>query len=169
MNCQQHNIPFTLKPAGTTKAGKAYNAFWACSGKNPDGSFCKNKPPKDYKPTNTQTFNAGLNQTGKTLDYDKREDKRADGQSWGNAKSNSVNWAIALYQKGDMKSDQMKEWIEKCANWIHELEPKDTQSIPIKVAPPVTERELPIIEQIIEDFGSKTGSGDEIRIEDIPF
>jgi hypothetical protein len=43
--CQIHNVPMNLKPAGVSKTtGKAYPAFWACSERLADGSFCKYKP-----------------------------------------------------------------------------------------------------------------------------
>lgn len=158
MNCPIHNIPYTLKPGGVSKTtGKAYNAFWACSGRNDDGSYCKSKPPKDFKPTSQQTFNSELQNASKSMDLDRRDEKRGEGQSWGNAKTNAVNWAIAMYQKGDMKSDQMKTWIEKCANWIHSLEPTEASALHT----PITERE-PVIQ--IEETKS-----DEINLDSIPF
>jgi len=165
MNCQQHGIPFVLKPGGVSKkTGKPYNAFWSCPGRNEDGSYCSNKPPKDYKPKREDVFNSELAHSGKTMDFERRDDKRADGQSWGNAKTNSVNWAIAMYQKGDMKSDQMKSWIEKCANWIHNLEPKEVTT----VVPPITEREK--IEELTEAFGGEyKREEDTIDLSTIPF
>ena len=43
--CSVHGTPMTLRPAGISKStGKAYEAFWACAEKNPDGSFCRAKP-----------------------------------------------------------------------------------------------------------------------------
>jgi len=41
--CPDHRTPWQFKPAGVSKAGKAYNAFYACGGKT-DGQFCKRKP-----------------------------------------------------------------------------------------------------------------------------
>ena len=41
--CPDHRTPWSFKPAGVSKAGKAYNAFYACGGKT-DGQFCKRKP-----------------------------------------------------------------------------------------------------------------------------
>jgi hypothetical protein len=46
--CPDHNIPWTLKPAGTSKAGKPYDAFWKCDAKT-DGEFCRNKPSKAWQ------------------------------------------------------------------------------------------------------------------------
>src|SRR5947207_14158989 len=47
-NCPKGHGPFVLKPAGITKrgprAGQPYEAFWACNGKNADGSFCNERP-----------------------------------------------------------------------------------------------------------------------------
>lgn len=43
--CPIHGIPWTVKAAGTsTKTGAPYSAFWKCEGKNPDDSFCREKP-----------------------------------------------------------------------------------------------------------------------------
>ena len=50
--CPDHQIPWQLKPAGVSKAGKAYDAFWTCSGRS-DGQFCKRKPSADW--VNSQT------------------------------------------------------------------------------------------------------------------
>jgi len=41
--CPDHRAPWSFKPAGVSKAGKPYNAFYACGGKT-DGQFCKRKP-----------------------------------------------------------------------------------------------------------------------------
>jgi hypothetical protein len=41
--CPDHRTPWSFKPAGVSKMGKAYNAFYACGGKT-DGQFCKRKP-----------------------------------------------------------------------------------------------------------------------------
>ena len=38
-----HGIPFTLQPAGVSKAGKAYRAFWQARHKVPSGEWCKEK------------------------------------------------------------------------------------------------------------------------------
>jgi len=46
--CPEHNIAWNLKPAGVSKAGKAYDAFWTCSGKT-DGEFCREKPSKAWQ------------------------------------------------------------------------------------------------------------------------
>lgn len=42
--CPNHRTPWTVKPAGVSKAGKAYAAFHKCDGKNPDGTYCGAKP-----------------------------------------------------------------------------------------------------------------------------
>lgn len=42
--CPQHRVAWTHKPAGVSKVGKPYGAFFACSQKNSDGSYCKMKP-----------------------------------------------------------------------------------------------------------------------------
>jgi len=46
--CPSHNKPWTVKAAGVSKAGKPYNAFWKCDGKDPDGTFCNRKPVKSW-------------------------------------------------------------------------------------------------------------------------
>jgi len=43
--CPVHALPWTLKPAGVSKAGKAYNAFHTCTSRNADNSYCSMKPP----------------------------------------------------------------------------------------------------------------------------
>lgn len=45
--CPEHRTPWSLKPAGVSKAGKEYSAFWTCSGKT-DGQFCRHKPSVDW-------------------------------------------------------------------------------------------------------------------------
>jgi hypothetical protein len=45
--CPEHGIPWTVKPGGTSRAGKAYNAFWKCDGKT-NGSYCNQKVPKAW-------------------------------------------------------------------------------------------------------------------------
>ena len=41
--CPEHRTAWSFKPAGVSKMGKEYNAFYACGGKT-DGQFCKRKP-----------------------------------------------------------------------------------------------------------------------------
>lgn len=38
--CETHDRPLVLRPAGVSKQGKEYPAFWACTEKT-DGKFCK--------------------------------------------------------------------------------------------------------------------------------
>lgn len=47
-HCPTHDTPWTVKPGGVSKAGKAYNAFWKCDGKNPDGTWCTKKPVRAW-------------------------------------------------------------------------------------------------------------------------
>lgn len=42
--CGIHGTPMTLKPAGVSKAGRAYPAFYSCGQKNADQTFCKFRP-----------------------------------------------------------------------------------------------------------------------------
>ena len=51
--CPDHRTPWQFKPAGVSKAGKAYNAFYACGGKT-DGQFCKRKPSIGWVNAQTQ-------------------------------------------------------------------------------------------------------------------
>ncbi len=46
--CPDHNLRWTLKPAGTSKAGKPYDAFWKCDGRTND-EFCKAKPSRAWQ------------------------------------------------------------------------------------------------------------------------
>ena len=46
-DCPEHRIPWTMKPAGVSKAGKPYNSFWTCTGKT-NGEFCKQKPQREW-------------------------------------------------------------------------------------------------------------------------
>lgn len=41
--CSTHRTPWVLKPAGVSKAGKEYAAFWSCGAKDGSG-WCRNKP-----------------------------------------------------------------------------------------------------------------------------
>lgn len=45
--CGVHGTPMILKPAGVSKAGKQYPAFYSCPQKNADGSYCSYRPPKE--------------------------------------------------------------------------------------------------------------------------
>jgi hypothetical protein len=44
--CPVHRTAWTVKAGGVSKAGKPYNAFWKCSGKNSDNTYCDQKPVK---------------------------------------------------------------------------------------------------------------------------
>jgi hypothetical protein len=39
-------VPFTWKEGGVSKAGKPYDGFYKCGEKNPDQSFCTQRPPR---------------------------------------------------------------------------------------------------------------------------
>jgi hypothetical protein len=54
--CPDHRTAWSFKPAGTSKAGKPYNAFYACSGKS-NGTFCQRKPSIAW--TNAQVRDEG--------------------------------------------------------------------------------------------------------------
>jgi hypothetical protein len=46
--CPDHGLPWTIKAGGTSRAGKAYSAFYKCDGRGGDGSYCKKQPPKAW-------------------------------------------------------------------------------------------------------------------------
>lgn len=46
--CPVHKVAWTIKPAGTSKAGKPYSAFWKCSERDADG-YCSQKPVKAWQ------------------------------------------------------------------------------------------------------------------------
>ena len=53
--CPDHGEPFVFREGGISKAtGKAYEGFWTCKGKTPDGGFCRSKPPRGYNGGATQ-------------------------------------------------------------------------------------------------------------------
>ena len=54
--CPDHRTAWSFKPAGISKAGKAYSAFYACSGKS-NGTFCQRKPSIAW--TNAQVRDEG--------------------------------------------------------------------------------------------------------------
>lgn len=45
--CPDHGTAWTVKAAGTSRAGKDYRAFWKCDGKT-NGSYCALKPVKAW-------------------------------------------------------------------------------------------------------------------------
>jgi hypothetical protein len=45
-DCPVHKVPFTWKEGGVSKAGKPYDGFWKCGEKNPDESYCNQRPPR---------------------------------------------------------------------------------------------------------------------------
>lgn len=49
--CPVHFKPWTIREGGVSKNGKPYSAFWKCSGKNADGSYCDKKPEKGWVKT----------------------------------------------------------------------------------------------------------------------
>lgn len=42
--CGVHGTPMTLKPAGVSKAGRPYPAFYSCGMKNADNTYCSYRP-----------------------------------------------------------------------------------------------------------------------------
>jgi hypothetical protein len=46
--CPVHRTAWTVKAGGVSKAGKPYSAFWKCSGKNADNTYCDQKPVKAW-------------------------------------------------------------------------------------------------------------------------
>lgn len=49
--CPVHGTAWTVKAGGVSAAGKPYNAFYKCSGKMPDDTYCKQKPTKVWADT----------------------------------------------------------------------------------------------------------------------
>ena len=47
--CPDHGEPYVYREGGISKAtGKAYEGFWTCKGRTPDGGYCRSKPPRGY-------------------------------------------------------------------------------------------------------------------------
>tara|TARA_R100001530_G_scaffold13251_1_gene12243 strand:- start:2374 stop:2766 length:393 start_codon:yes stop_codon:yes gene_type:complete len=70
--CQHHNQAMTWK-TGTSKAGKPY-AFWSCSQKEADGSWCSFKLPYGTPgPSNTVKFAAELDKSANQMDKQDRD------------------------------------------------------------------------------------------------
>lgn len=44
--CVIHHTAMTLKPAGISKSGRKYPAFWTCGTLLPDGTWCAFRGPK---------------------------------------------------------------------------------------------------------------------------
>jgi len=65
--CPDHRSAWSFKPAGTSKAGKPYNAFYACSGKS-NGTFCQRKPSIAW--VNAQTPPSGEPERTDTSDLE---------------------------------------------------------------------------------------------------
>lgn len=42
--CKIHHTVMTRKPAGVSKNGRKYPAFWSCGQKNDDGTWCNYRP-----------------------------------------------------------------------------------------------------------------------------
>jgi len=48
-DCPTHHKAWVLKPAGVTKTGREYKAFYSCgAGKLPDGTWCNAKPSAEW-------------------------------------------------------------------------------------------------------------------------
>jgi hypothetical protein len=47
--CGVHKIPMKLRPAGTSRNGSPYPAFWACTSPAVNGIYCKYRPPVEVK------------------------------------------------------------------------------------------------------------------------
>lgn len=46
--CPVHGTPWIIKPAGVSKAGKRYSAFYKCAERDADG-FCNEKPQQIWQ------------------------------------------------------------------------------------------------------------------------
>lgn len=52
----------TLRPAGISRNGKAYNAFWTCNTQMPDGTWCAERPlARAYTTSEASTNEANTN------------------------------------------------------------------------------------------------------------
>lgn len=45
--CPDHQIAWTVRPAGISKAGKSYQSFWRCD-QLTDGTYCAKRPVKAW-------------------------------------------------------------------------------------------------------------------------
>ena len=69
--CELHNAEMIWKTGVSKNTGKSY-AFWSCPKRNPDGSFCKFKPPNPPPPTEVQSFSAGLDEMAQKEEQQKK-------------------------------------------------------------------------------------------------
>jgi hypothetical protein len=117
MRCAVHGVEMTLKPAGVSKAGRSYPAFWSC-GVITDGSFCKWKPDQagatSARPAPAKTIaeyeDAGSKSSGgqPSQEYwEKREAKK----SHAIARSVAYKAAIDLRIAGILKDDQVWPFV----------------------------------------------------------
>lgn len=65
--CSQHNTPLTWKEGTSKTTGRGY-AFWACSTKNADGTWCKAKNTQAPIASSEQAFAAKLDSSAKQMD-----------------------------------------------------------------------------------------------------
>ena len=49
-SCPVHHVPWVAKPAGVSKNGTPYDAFWSCGVAGPP--WCKAKPSKAWNVSN---------------------------------------------------------------------------------------------------------------------
>ena len=101
-NCSVCGAPVKVIPAGISKkSGKPYNAFYKCEscGKTGNvGGYSKPSYPKPYTPP---------------ADLTPRDEKMAEGQSFGNAKNVAGMLLSASIQSGQLKlEDALKQFPE---------------------------------------------------------
>lgn len=110
--CPVHNQEMTLRPAGIAKTtGKPYEAFWTCSGKNADGSYCRFK--LDSLPTPVQ-----VNQSVKL------EEKKSENINWMNARTAAVQIVIAMYNKDAITPAEFESYIIQLTEKLGAIMPK---------------------------------------------
>jgi hypothetical protein len=66
--CPDHRTAWSFKPAGVSKLGREYQAFYACGGKDGGGQFCKRKPSISW--VNAQTAPTGEPERTETTDLE---------------------------------------------------------------------------------------------------
>lgn len=131
--CPVCGLPMNYNAAGLAKNPKA--PHWRCSDNN--CKFSWDKVSKSFIPgdfvtavwdrdaqssTPQQRFEGQLRETATIQDKKKIEDKREEGMSWGNAKTNAVNIVLKFSTDSEPR-EFVRQQIVEWANWLHKLEP----------------------------------------------
>lgn len=70
--CAIHNVEMNWKTGNSKSTGRPY-AFWSCSEKMPDGSWCPWKPGNNKQRTPSQNFSQDLKQSSAAMDQEKKQ------------------------------------------------------------------------------------------------